>query len=205
MPTSEETTTETTPEGAAEVTPEEETPTPPAAETPAAEPEASPAPEVPQPELVGAHRQSGAESFSFRLDGAEVNDFARVQAHIVELETFRTETIQGSRTAFVDGLVEARVVTAPQAEQFRALVGSMSNDQFDQFKAGFEGMAPSNLFARHDLGETGGSSQEIDAVADRISILEGIVMNHRHRGASDEEIQKLSSYKELQTLKNATA
>lgn len=186
---------EVTPEPAAEETPAEVTPEPPAA---------SPAPEVPQPEPVGAHRAQ-TETFAFRINGVETHDFAAAQAHIDELETFRRETIEGSRTKFVDDLAEGRIITGPQAESFRSLVVTMSPEQFDQFKAGFEGMAPANLFARHDLGETGGAPAATDATADRIAILEGIVANHRYRGATDEEIKKLGSYIELQTLKNATA
>ena len=133
-----------------------------------------------------------------------MSDFAQVQAHIVELETFRSETITSARDSFVTKLASDNIVTGPQAEKFRKLVQTMSAEQFEGFKEGFEGAAPANLFGRHDLGG-GGAPLDADAAkADRISVLEGIVANHRHRGASAEDISKLSSFKELQTL-TATA
>jgi hypothetical protein len=155
-------------------------------------------------EPVGAHR-ANMQPHVFRINGIEdVSDYAAVQAHIVSLETFRTETIESSRTAFLDGLVSARVITGPQAAKFRAVIQPMSDEQFAAFREGFEGMAPANLFARHNVDGTGGNLGD-DARADRISVLEGIVANHRARGVSPEEIQKMSSFQELQTLKNATA
>ena len=155
-------------------------------------------------ELVGSHGDGQPPPHKFSIADTEVNDYAKVQAHIVELETFRKETIEGGRTSFIDALVEGKVVTGPQAEKFRSLVLTMDESQFDAFKEGFEGMAPANLFGRHDLGE-GGSSGEPDARTDRISVLEAIVANHRARGAQDDEIHKMGSYKELETLKSATA
>lgn len=184
---------EVTPEETPEVTPE------PAAVTP--EPESTPEPE---PELVGAHSAHRPQVHTFRIGGTDVSDYARVQAHIDALETFQEETVQGARAEFVAGLVSNKIITAPQGESFSALVPTMTTEQFAQFKAGFEGAAPANLFARHDLGE-GGDPQEVNAAADRISILEGIVASHRARGASEESIAKMASFQELQTLKSASA
>jgi hypothetical protein len=148
--------------------------------------------------LVGAHSRPHA----FRIHGAEVYDYAAVQAHIIGLETFRDETIQGARLDFVAGLSSGNIITSAQADSFRKLVPTMSVEQFDQFKAGFEGAAPANLFGRHDLGQGDGNGAG-DATADRISILEGIVASHRARGTSEEAISKMGSFVELQTLKNA--
>ena len=67
-------------------------------------------------ELVGAHSSGQSSVHSFRLNGAtEVDDFAKVQAHIGELETFRTDTITATRTGFIDGLVSTNVLGGPQA------------------------------------------------------------------------------------------
>jgi hypothetical protein len=155
-------------------------------------------------EPVGAHR-ANMQPHSFRLNGTdEVSDYAKVQEHIVSLETFRTETIESGRTSFLDGLVKDKVISGPQAEKFRVVVKDMDDATFAAFREGFDGMKPANLFARHDVGGSGGAPGD-DARADRISVLEGIVANHRARGASPEDIQKMSSFQELQTLKNATA
>jgi len=155
-------------------------------------------------EPVGAHR-ANMQPHVFRINGSEdVSDYARVQEHILSLETFRIETIESGRTSFLDKLVADKVITGPQADKFRIVVKTMDDAQFEAFREGFDGMAPANLFARHNVdGGSGGSGD--DARADRISILEGIVANHRARGASQDDIQKMSSYQELQTLKNATA
>ena len=158
-----------------------------------------------EPLGAGAHRKQ-TEVSSFRINGVtEVSDFAAVQAHIEELEIFRTESIQEGRTSFIDSLAANKIIGGPQAAQFKELAPTMSNDQWAQFTKSWEGVSPSNLFARHDLGDGTSSQGEIDATAERIATLEGIVQNHRYRGATEEQISNMGSYKELTTLKNAQA
>lgn len=152
-------------------------------------------------QLVSAHSGGQVQAHTFRVAGADVNDFAKVQEHIQNLETFRTDTINATRTGFIDGLVATNVLPAPQADQFRKLIPDFSNDQFEAFKAGFEGMPTANIFGKHDVAQ----HSTADARTDRISVLEGIVQSHRYRGATEAQIQETSSFKELQTIKNASA
>ena len=175
--------------------------TPPA--TPPVEPVVPPVvePVVPPVEPVGSHSNAQMQQVhSFRMGGAVVNDYAKVQAHIDGLESFRQESIDGARKDFVDGLVGGNIVTGPQGVAFHGLVKTMNPDQFTAFKAGFEGMASSNLFGKHDLGGGGGAD---DAKSDRIAVLENIVANHRATGISQEDLAKKNSFLELQTLKTS--
>jgi hypothetical protein len=203
-PTTEESTTEEpTTEATAteEPTTEETEEQPPAAEA-TEQPAEPPAQETaPEPELVGAH----GRPFAFRVNGAAVHDYAAVQAHIDTLETSLNEAVTSSRVEFIDKLAHNRAITGPQAEQFRKLVPEMNADQFAMFKAGFEvgtdgGETPPNLFGRHDLGDGGGDGAPTDARAHRVTVLRETVANHKRLGKSEEQIQQLQSWKELQAL-----
>jgi hypothetical protein len=164
---------------------------------------ANPPAPAPTPQPVGAHANAQMQVHSFTIGGRQTNDYAAVQAHIAGLETFRQESIDGAKKAFVDKLVSDKIVTGPQGVAFHGLVKTMDADQFAAFQAGFEGMPAANLFGRHDLGDGGGGGAEGDAKSDRISVLEGVVANHRATGISQEDLAKKSSFIELQTLKNS--
>jgi hypothetical protein len=183
-------------------TPPADPPATPPADPPVEPPPATTQPVPPQSTLVGAHGNAQFQVQSFRLDGREVSDHALVQAHITELETFRTESIDSARAGFVDDLVERKVITGPQGVAFHGLVKTMDAGQFTAFKAGFEGMAPANLFGKHDLGD-GGTPPAAEDKADHISVLQRIVANHRATGISEDELKTKPSFIELQTLQSS--
>lgn len=167
---------------------------------------------TPTPPAPAQHQQPPAAPFTFRVKGTEVTDFGAVQAHITQLETantaletFRTETIESGRLEFVSQLAKDNKIANPQVEQFQALAKSMSTEQFDQFKAGWEAAPKMNVFGQHNSDGTGEGGQQGDPALDRkaeIETLEEIVANHRRRGATDEEIAATASFKKLQTLKS---
>ena len=142
------------------------------------------------------------------VNGLEVTDMAAVQAHITGLEAFKKETIETNRTNFVaslasDGKILANDETIKNTEEFAL---SLTNDQFDKWKASMSAAPASNLFAKHGVGpgdtkapNNGGSA---NATADRIKVLEEIVQSHRDAGMSEETIQSKSSFKGLQQLKS---
>ena len=186
-------------------TPPAATPPAPAAATPpaAAPAAAAPAP-APAPEPVAAHQRPAVQSF--RVNGADVSDFAAVQAHITALETYRTETIESGRVGFVAGLAKDNKITNPQVESFTKLVKTMSDEQFTEFKAGFAAQPASGFLGQHATGPANGDGTPGDPATDRaaeIEILEEIIANHRLRGASQAEIEATASFQKLKTLKTA--
>lgn len=174
-------------------------PTPATPPPPASPPPSTPTPSVTEP--VATHQRPAVQTF--RINGADVSDFAAVQAHITTLETFRTEAIESGRTDFVKSLATGNKIGAAQVDSFSKLVKTMTDEQFTEFKAGFEAAPANNLFAKHDTSGAGGNGAPADPENDRateIEILQEIVQNHRRRGASDEEVARTASFKKLQTL-----
>ena len=76
----------------------------------------------------------------FRIAGADVAEFAAVQAHIDELEKFRTDTVESERTEFVDSLAADGKILESQKASFSAAVSPsvMSAEIFAEFKQGYE-------------------------------------------------------------------
>ena len=138
---------------------------------------------------------------SFRLNGQETDDAEAVQSHINSLETFRMDAIEDGRKSFVSDLAKEGKITNPQIESFNKLVTTMSHEQFDDFKAGFESAPAQNLFGTHDLGDGGAPDPVEDRKAQEIADLEEIVANHRRRGVSDEDLKGMKSFQRLESLK----
>jgi len=140
--------------------------------------------------------------YTFKMGGAETSDFAAVQAHITTLETFRSETIDHGRTSFVEGLATAGKIGNPQVEQFKALALTMSPEQFEQFKGGFEAAPVNSLFGKHNTGDGGQGNQDgNDPTKVKVQVLRDTVQNHRYSGQmTEDEITKSASYIELMKL-----
>jgi ATP-dependent Clp endopeptidase proteolytic subunit ClpP len=168
-------------------------------------------PPVAQPPAPAAQAQPAApvaqDPFKFTMNGSEITDFAAVQAHINSLETFRTETIEAGRKAFVaalakDGKIMASAENLTATEEFAL---SLSSEQFDKWKASMSAAPTSPLFQSHgaDQGDNktpvnGGEG----AVSAEIATLEEIVQGHRDSGVPQDALEKMGSYQKLQSLKS---
>lgn len=137
--------------------------------------------------------------FVFSIGDEKVADYRRVQEHITTLEAFRSETLAAGRTSFVEALAEAKKIAAPQVDGLKALALSMTDEQFNQFKASYEVAPVLSLFANHAEGisNPGGEGTQDDEK----SILEAIVLNHRRAGMPEDKIQNTPSFQRLQALK----
>jgi hypothetical protein len=166
----------------------------------------------PTPPAPATHQAPALPLQVFRVGGQEVSDFAAVQAHIsrletenTALETFRAETIESGRMDFVKGLQDAKKIAGPQVEQFQTLAKTMSPEQFEQFKKGWEAAPALNIFGKHDTSGAGPDGAPADpklSAEAEIETLEEIVANHRRRGASEDEVSRMASFKKLQSLKS---
>jgi hypothetical protein len=141
----------------------------------------------------------------FRVNGAEVSDFAAVQTHIDTLETFVRESVNAGRTAFVKGLSDGNKIAATQVESLTAHALSLNAEQFDAFKKAYDEAPASALFAAHGGQVTppnGGGApaplgQGADQPLDDVAKAEAIVAMHRRAGRSDDEIKATASGKLL--------
>lgn len=192
QPATEPVTEQPTPEGGStEETAPEGTP---ATETAPVVPESAPAP-APAP----AADNKGGQGFVM-IGGQKVTDLAAIQAHVNSLEQFRTETMQATRTSFVDKLVADRKVTAPQAEALKTFVADLSAAQYESWTASWNAAPSLSLLENHGSGTSNHQGGTVNKT-DRIRDLEDIVAHHRAAGKSEDEIKNMPSYKELQQLR----
>lgn len=169
-------------------------------------------PDEPNPQAGETDQNTGTENpansahsqpSGFRVFGKSVTDPNAVQSHIDSLEKFQGEQRDAGRVSFVSALVGDKKITAPQEEGMKALALSMSDEQFSQFKGVWEAAPTLSILESHTGGSTNhNGSSEKSAEEDRIEILEGTVKHHRQSGMSQEEIEVLPSYKELQQLQS---
>lgn len=133
---------------------------------------------------------------------------AEMASNLGSLMTYRQETIMSSRRSYVEQLAKDGKIGQPQVESMKLIVagdehgnGAMTDEQFTAFKKSYDEAGVASLFGTGFGG--GGGDTDIPAVtaADEIATLEEIVQNHRNRGATQEEIEKMASFKKLTALK----
>lgn len=154
-----------------------------------------------------ADHARGAAPMTFSVNGAPTSDGTVVQAHITSLETFRQESINSARHAFVDALAADHKIGQPQVESMKALVLTMDDTQYNAFKASYDAQGAASIFGSfgqtpggggNPNGQPGGPVQSVD---EEIATLEEIVANHKRAGKTQEQIEALDSFKKLTTLK----
>lgn len=146
---------------------------------------------------------SAAQPVAFRVGGQPTQDGIAVQRHIDGLEAFRRETIDSGRASYVDDLAKFGKIGQPQVESLKNLVKGMTDEQYDAFKASYDSAGTAAIFGQFGQ-QSGGDPAPGGAVgttAEQIADLEEIVQNHRRRGATEEAIKEMASFKKLQTLK----
>ncbi len=145
---------------------------------------------------------------TFTMNGVEVTDFAGVQSHINSLETFRKETIESGRKAFVaqlatDGKIVASDENLTTTEDFAL---SLSSDQFDKWKASMSAAPKSPLFETHGADQATRNAAPVNgavpSTTDEITVLEDIVQGHRDAGVAQDVLETMASYQKLQALKS---
>lgn len=205
-------------EGADPVTPEApaapeapETPAAPAApETPAApeEPETPAAPAAPEaPAAPAAPENKVILPVALMVNGTAVTDQGAIQNHISVLETFRTETIQNARNAFVESLAAgpAPKIAATQIDNLQELVAEFTPEQYEKWKNTWDGALPVPALGQHQAGSndsgTAATPSEVTAQADQIAIWTETVRQHKIGGMKPEAIMQTESYKNLKAAK----
>lgn len=138
---------------------------------------------------------------SFKINGQDTSDSARVQAHIDALETFQRETVEQSRKGFIEDLSRNNRIAATQVDPLSEFVVSLSDDQYAKWKASYESAPVSPLFGQHGAtpGDANANPSQEDQKKERISVLEETVQMHS-RTMPPEAVQKTGSFKELTRL-----
>lgn len=172
-------------------------PTPAPAPTPTP-PAPAPAP-APQPTPPAQH-SAPVQVHEFRVNGGVVSDFAAVQRHIDTLEKFQKESVEQARRDFVTSLATDNKILGNE-ETIKSMTEfalGLAPEQFVSWKATFAA-APGNPALQNHGAQTGGTPAGT-ARAERIEVLKDTIQQHTMVGMSKEKIEKLDSYKELQTL-----
>lgn len=186
------------PEGAPEGTEEEAVEPEPVTTT-----EAEPVPPVTPPEenLPSDATQvvAQARSMSVLVNGVATSDVNAIQRHINTLEGFVNESRDTARKNFVQKLSDDGKIVGAMVESMQAHVLTLNDEQYKNFTQTYENAPQLPMFARHGAQATTSTTAD-KARADRIEVLQGMIEHHRNSGASEEDIKKMGSYAELQTL-----
>lgn len=135
----------------------------------------------------------------FSVAGAEVTDYAQVQAHIDQLELFASEQRSAGRTAFVTKLVEENRLAAPQMEAMIEFVRTLDDDQYLKWSEAMAGAAPLAAFGEvgpSDTQSTDGENPRLIALADA----QETVRMHRLAGMDEDILKETDSYKKMISL-----
>jgi len=95
-------------------------------------------------------------------------------------------------------------------DSMKALVATMNEEQYGAFKASYDAQGTAPIFGQYGTnGGPGGNTPPppggVSAADDEIAILEDTVAQHKLAGRSEEEIEKMPSFKKLATLRAAKA
>lgn len=153
------------------------------------------------------------ELFKFRIAGADETDYAKVQAHVATiegentalkgrvetLETFAKEQVTATRHNYVAGLSTAKKIGAPQVDGLKALVETMTDDQFAAFQASYDSAPSLSILGNHTETVTNPAGEPSVADQER-SVLEETVAMHRRAGMNNDDLAKTTSYRRLAEL-----
>jgi len=156
--------------------------------------------EATQPALQPVNQTPG----TFMVMGVHTTDPQAVQTHILALEKFQTETVQGGRKAFVTKLSDDKKIAASQVDSLTAFALKLNDEQFSDWAASYDSAPSQPLF-----GEYGGTNGETTPAStgteqtrqERMAVLEETVAMHA-RSMSPDQLKNIPSYQELQKLKS---
>jgi hypothetical protein len=158
------------------------------------------------------------EKFVFSLNGQETTDYAAVnkyiarmegeltaeRAKVATLEAFATEQKTTARHNFVSALATDKKVAATQVDGLKALVESLSDEQWEAFQKSYDNAPVNSLLGEHTDGVTNPNGDtQTDPRKAEIDTLEEILSLHRKSGLSDDAIARTKSAQRLAALKGA--
>jgi hypothetical protein len=176
-------------------TPGQPAPAPAPAPTPSPNPAPAPAPTPATPPTA-----------SFRIAGAETQDFSAVQKHIDSLELTLKTVDETNRKGFVKGLVDNKQVLAAQQPALEAFALKLDAASYAEWAKTYEGAGALPLLQNHGQGAGANTNNpdqgnnETDPVKDRIEVLTETISDFRRVGWNDEKIATTSAAKELARL-----
>lgn len=145
-----------------------------------------------------------APVITFSLNGAQVQNYTQVQAHIHALEQFREETVKGGRIEFVNNLVTANKLPSTQLPAELAFVETLSDNQWASYRARWDAAPVHSLFGNYgqqngapldpSAGQLGFGQSDPNAPLDELATAQEIVAQHGRAGKSEDFIKNTKSY-----------
>jgi hypothetical protein len=172
---------------------------------PAPAPAPSPAPS-PNPAPAPAPTPATPPTGSFRIAGAETQDFGAVQRHIDSLELTLKTVDEANRKGFVKGLVDNKQVLAAQQPALEAFALKLDAASYAEWAKTYEGSAALPLLQNYgqgagdNTGNPDAGNNETDPVKDRIEVLTETIKDFRRIGWNEEKIATTEIGKELARL-----
>lgn len=161
---------------------------------------ATPTPNQP-PETTTAPDNS-AQFFTFDFGEGPVRmTQAQANQKLKELNDFRSQSITAGKKAFVKSLHDAKKITGPQVEAMEKFALSLSDDQYDAWKATWDGASGVPMLQTVvDNTHGGQETQQNNRVADQIETCKAVIKSFKSTNMSDEQIKETPSYKTLMSL-----
>jgi len=164
-------------------------------QTPATQP-AAPAAQAPT-------QVHAAPAPSFVVFGKSTTDIGAVQAHINTLELFQRESREKARKDFVSSLATSNKILAKDVDAQTAFALSLSDEQYGKWTEMYSAAPSVPGIGSEPQGQSPTTPEPTgtpDPKATRIAELQGTLRMHSAAGASKEDIEKMASYQELQSL-----
>jgi hypothetical protein len=161
---------------------------------------------APSPNPAPAPAPAPAPTASFRIAGAETQDFSAVQKHIDSLELTLKTVDETNRKGFVKGLVDNKQVLAAQQPALEAFALKLDAASYAEWAKTYEGAGALPLLQNHGQGAGANTNNpdqgnnETDPIKDRIEVLTETISDFRRVGWNDEKIATTSAAKELARL-----
>lgn len=166
---------------------------------PVVEPKVVPAVVPPVAELT-----KPVETATFTINGVETSDFAAVQAHLAQLETFASEQRDSARKAFAAALGNENKIGAPQVDAMSEFALSLDDDQFGKLEAVFAAAPVLPILGDHSAGtitNPDGEDSVLSVKEQELADAEAIVLQHKRSGMTQDQIEQTASYTKLTALR----
>lgn len=142
------------------------------------------------------------QPFVFSVNGQNVTDAVAVQTYIGQIEAknrqlaaHAAEVANAARKSYVASLVADKKMLASQQVQQELFALSLSDDQFTNWKSGWDAQVPTSVLGNHFSGSVNPDNRaEQTAEATMISDAKEIVAMHRSNGMKPEQLRETKSY-----------
>lgn len=176
----------------------------PAGTAPGATPAGDPGTPTTLPPSDSLQNKAG-QAVTFTVAGQQVTmSLEQLGNKMTELQTFQNESIVAGKKAFVKELHDRGQITGPQVEATEKFALSLHGEQYDAWKATYEGASGVPFLQNKVDGVSNPDGQQVDDAAQKQSEIdrcEAIVRSFKQSNMKEDQIKATPSYQTLVALK----